>query len=69
MAPAGTPQPVIDKLHAAIVEVLKRPDIQKRLIELGAEPKGNTPAEFAEQIRSETEWWAKLIKDTNTTVN
>jgi len=69
MAPAGTPEPVIDKLHGAIIQALQRPDIQKRLIELGAEPKGNTPAEFAEQIRTETAWWADLIKETNTTLN
>lgn len=69
MAPKGTPEPVINKLHATVVEVLKKPEIQKRLTELGAEPKGNSPQEFATQIRNETEWWANLIKETNTTIN
>lgn len=69
MAPKGTPDPIIETLHAAVVEVLQRPDIQKRLNELGAEPKGNTPAEFSEQIRQETAWWATLIRDVGVSMN
>lgn len=69
MAPKGTPEPIINKLHETVVEILKDPQIQKRLTELGAEPKGNSPKEFATQIRNETEWWANLIKETNTKIN
>jgi len=68
MAPKGTPPAILETLHAAVVEVLKDPDIQRRLSELGAEPKGNRPEEFARQIAAETQWWAKLIQDTNTTL-
>ncbi|MDS1139486.1 tripartite tricarboxylate transporter substrate binding protein [Pusillimonas sp. SM2304] len=68
MAPKDTPPEIIQKLHAACVEVLNQPDIQERLTQLGAEPEGNTPEAFGEQIRNETAWWADLIKQTNTTL-
>ncbi|PLC50368.1 LacI family transcriptional regulator [Pollutimonas subterranea] len=69
MAPAGTPEPVINRLHAAAVQALQQPDIRKSLEDLGAEPEGNSPQEFAEQINNETKWWKDLIKETNTSVN
>jgi len=68
MAPQGTPRAVIDKLHDACVQALREPDIQKRLLQLGAEPEGNTPEAFGEQIRKETAWWADVIKKTHTTI-
>lgn len=68
MAPAGTPQPVINKLHDAMVKILAMPEVRERMISLGAEPVGNTPAQFADVIRRETGQWAALIKSTGTTV-
>ncbi len=68
MAPKGTPRPIIEKLHQACVQVLQKPEIKQRLTQLGAEPEGNTPEAFGEQIRKETAWWAELIKQTNTTI-
>jgi tripartite-type tricarboxylate transporter receptor subunit TctC len=44
MAPAGTPQPIIDKIHQEAVRILARPDIRKRFEEIGMEAIGNTPA-------------------------
>lgn len=63
MAPAGTPQAIIDKIHQETVRVLARPDIRKRFADLGMEPIGNTPAEFAAAIAAETPQWAKVIKE------
>jgi tripartite-type tricarboxylate transporter receptor subunit TctC len=63
MAPAGTPAPVIAKLHAETARLLALPDVRKRFDELGMEVIGNTPAEFAAAIRLETPQWAKVIKE------
>jgi len=42
--------------------------LRARFQELGAEPLGSTPAEFAKQIADETVWWGKLVKSTNTRI-
>jgi tripartite-type tricarboxylate transporter receptor subunit TctC len=63
LAPAGTPQDVLDKLHAETVKALAVPQVRRKFDELGLEPVGNTPAEFAAIIRKETPEWAKVIKD------
>lgn len=69
MAPAGTPEPIINRLNAAVVQALKNPEVQQRLSGLGAEPVGNTPQQFAEQIKVETKWWADLIQRTHTSID
>jgi tripartite-type tricarboxylate transporter receptor subunit TctC len=63
MAPAGTPQPIIDRLHLEVVRILATADVRKRFEDLGMDVVGNTPAEFAAVIRNETPFWAKVIKD------
>jgi tripartite-type tricarboxylate transporter receptor subunit TctC len=62
MAPSATPQPVIEKLAAAIAKAAHAPDIRQRLIEQGAEPVGNTPEEFARILRAESGTWANAVK-------
>ena len=62
MAPAGTPPPIIDKLHKETVRVLALPDVEAKLESLGVQLAGNTPAEFLGLIRTETPHWAKVIK-------
>jgi len=62
MAPAGTPQPVIDKLYAGTIKALAAPDVRKSFADLGLDMVGNTPAEFAAVIAKETPEWAKVIK-------
>ena len=52
-----------------MVKVLARPEVRKRLIEQGAEPVGNTPEQFAQQIKADTAWWAALVKSTHTTLD
>jgi len=63
MAPAGTPQPVVEKLAAETQRILKLPDVKVRLSALGAEPVGDTPAQFATHVKAEIAKWAKVIKD------
>ncbi|HET7199615.1 MAG TPA: tripartite tricarboxylate transporter substrate binding protein [Burkholderiales bacterium] len=60
LAPAGTPRPVVARLHDEIVRALRDPDVMKRLAADGAEPVGSTPEDFAAFIRSESEKWAKV---------
>jgi tripartite-type tricarboxylate transporter receptor subunit TctC len=63
LAPVGTPKDVLEKLHAETVKTLARPEVRKKFDELGLEPVGNTPAEFAAIIRKEMPEWAAVIKD------
>lgn len=62
LAPAGTPQPIVDELHAAIVAAMNEPEMPQRFAELGAEPVGAAPAEFAASMRAETEQWGKVAE-------
>jgi tripartite-type tricarboxylate transporter receptor subunit TctC len=62
-APAGTPKPVVDRLHREIVEALKKPDVMERLAKQGgSELVGNAPEEFAQVIKSDLAKYAKLVK-------
>jgi len=63
MAPAGTSPAVVDKIQRDAVSILSLPELRKKLDELGLEPIGNTPAEFAAAIKSEISQWAKVIKE------
>lgn len=54
-----------DKLSAAIAEALKTPEMHKRLLELSAEPVGNTPAEMAAHMRQDAERWRNVIRTAN----
>jgi tripartite-type tricarboxylate transporter receptor subunit TctC len=63
VAPAGTPKDVLEKLHTETVKTLALPEVRKKFDELGLEPVGNTPAEFAAIIRKETPEWAAVIKE------
>jgi tripartite-type tricarboxylate transporter receptor subunit TctC len=65
VAPAGTPATVVDRLHAEIVKVLGSADVREKIAALGAEPVGNTPAEFTAMQRAEAARWAKLAREAN----
>lgn len=64
IAPAGTPAPIVDRLHQEIVRIVKSPDMQASLAAQGAEPVGNTPAEFAALIEDEFKKWGDVIQRT-----
>jgi tripartite-type tricarboxylate transporter receptor subunit TctC len=63
MAPTGTPQPIIDKVHQETVRVLAMPDVRKKLGDFGLDLIGGTPAEFAAVIKTEIPYWAKVVKE------
>lgn len=63
LAPAGTPREIVAKLNREIARILQLPDVRERLLGLGAEPVGNSSAEFADYLRSETARFAKLVKE------
>jgi tripartite-type tricarboxylate transporter receptor subunit TctC len=65
LAPAQTPREIVNKLSSTIAGVLRLPDIQQRLVDLGFDPLGGTPEQFAANIKSETEKWARVIKTAN----
>lgn len=62
LAPAGTPTPVVTKLHAEIARQLQEPAMKERFRALGAEPVGSDPAEFTQLIRAEMERWGAVVK-------
>jgi len=63
LAPAGTPQPIIDKISKNANVALKDPGLLKGLQVQGLEARGGSPDEFARFIKSETERWARVIHD------
>jgi tripartite-type tricarboxylate transporter receptor subunit TctC len=67
-APANTPAPVVNKLQAEISKILKSPDISKKLLDLGLDPSGSTPAELAAYQKSEIAKWSKVVKDSGAKV-
>ena len=62
-APAGTPKPIVERLHAEIAKILKTPDVAKRLTDLGLELNGMPPAEFAAFLKTEVPRLGKIVKD------
>ena len=60
--PAGTPKPVIEKIHLDVVKVLAQKDVAGVFESLGAEAVGNTPAEFSRLIQTGIPKWIKLVK-------
>lgn len=69
LAPAGTPPEIIDRLHREIVRILNIPEVRSVFLAQSAEPVGNTPEEFAAEIRSSVARWAPVIKAAGITLN
>jgi tripartite-type tricarboxylate transporter receptor subunit TctC len=65
LAPAGTPQPIIDKLNKEVVAILKSPDIKEKLAGMGATVVGDTPEEFGRFMADEINKWAPVVKRAN----
>jgi tripartite-type tricarboxylate transporter receptor subunit TctC len=64
-APAGTPQPIVDKIAQTVVEVLKKPEVAGRLRALGFEPRGEPGAVVLNMIRASVPKWAEVVKRAN----
>jgi len=69
LAPAGTPAPVIAKLHGAIVKALQIPEVRERIAGFGFEPVGDTPEEFGEFVKADIARWAKVAKESGARVD
>lgn len=69
IVPAGTPQPIIDKLQKEIAKGLKSKEDSKRMLEDGAVLVGDTPAQFGAFIKAEQNRWAKVVEKAKITVD
>lgn len=69
MAPAKTPETVVAKLHGAIAQALKAPEVVDAMEAQGAQPIGNTPAELAAVIKADTARWSKVIREAGIQAN
>jgi tripartite-type tricarboxylate transporter receptor subunit TctC len=69
VAPAGTPQPVIARLHKDITAVLNSPEVRDTLLARGIETTTSTPEAFTAYIKSETAKWGKVIRAANLKAN
>ena len=63
LAPAATPKPILERLNQVLVKALQAPDVRERLASQGAEPVGNTPEQFTQQMKRDLAKWAKVVKD------
>jgi tripartite-type tricarboxylate transporter receptor subunit TctC len=69
VAPAGTPQPIIDRLSAEVDRILKKPDVIERFAKLGATPVGGTPKQLGDFIAAETVKWKEVVRTSGAKVD
>jgi tripartite-type tricarboxylate transporter receptor subunit TctC len=69
LAPANTPKPVVERLSKEMMKIIKSPDFAKKMAAIGAVPIGDTPAQMAERIKSDTDKYAVLVKDANVSLD
>ena len=63
--PAGTPKPIVDAYHSALVKIMANPDLKERFAGLGVEALASTQDEFKAFLADEKNKYAKLIADNN----
>ena len=68
MGPAGLPAPVVARLASEIAAIVGNPELRSRLAELGSDPVGSTPADFAAFVAAEQPKWAELVRISGATV-
>jgi tripartite-type tricarboxylate transporter receptor subunit TctC len=69
LAPAGTPRPIIDKLHAELAKIIHSPESVERLAAVGAFPVASKPEQFAEYLRQEVQIWGKIVRENGIKAN
>ncbi|QSI32185.1 tripartite tricarboxylate transporter substrate binding protein [Variovorax sp. RKNM96] len=69
VVPSATPPEVVNTLNRQIVAAINEPSVRTRMIDFGVEPVANTPAQYAELLKSETVRWHKLIRDLKITLD
>ncbi len=62
VAPAGTPQDIVDRIAGEVVRAVREPAVQERLASFGIDPLGNTPAEFASTIAADVAFWVEAAR-------
>jgi len=62
-APTGTPRPIVEKLNAESLRILRQPDTRDRLANNGMMPGGGTPEELGAFLKSEIAKWAKVVRE------
>lgn len=62
LAPAGTPEPVANRLHQEIMKALTKPEVKEKLASMGTITVGSTPAEFGQFLQADHDRWSKVIK-------
>ncbi|MGO4394847.1 Bug family tripartite tricarboxylate transporter substrate binding protein [Variovorax sp. M-6] len=65
VVPKNTPKPVVDKINAALLGMLAQPEARDKLVAMGLEPEGGTPAQFGTLIRGEIAKYATIVKSAN----
>jgi hypothetical protein len=68
LAPKGTPAVALERMNAALNEVLADPAVKKRLSDIGASPLGGTPKQLADHLAAEVDKWGRLVRDAKITV-
>lgn len=63
LAPAGTPEPIVNKLHAELTKILQMDDVKEKLESLGAQPLEMSPAEFKNWMETKVSEWAAVVKE------
>ncbi|MDP3082389.1 MAG: tripartite tricarboxylate transporter substrate binding protein [Rubrivivax sp.] len=63
MLPAGTPMPIVDRLHAETQKALQVPAVRTRLEEMGGEARGSTPQEMTAMVNAELKKWTQVVND------
>lgn len=69
MAPAKTPEPIINRLHAALSKVLKSPEMKARMDDLGAQAVVDNQGQFAQIIKTDTARWAQIVKSAHVSLD
>ena len=62
LAPRGTPQPIIQKIHGLMASSARSNEVKERLLRDGADAVGGTPQEFAQLIKTELKRWGEVVK-------
>jgi tripartite-type tricarboxylate transporter receptor subunit TctC len=65
-APAGTPKPIVDRLHRAVVKVLAAEETRRRLVQLDAIPRGTDPEAFRQYVADDVARWIRVARETGT---
>lgn len=61
-APAGVPAPIVKRLNAEVARIVKLPEVQERIVNVGGEPRHSTPQEFSTLIRGEYDRWRTVVQ-------